>query len=52
MEPEQHWLDRRLPGAREWLEAKNRAWWIKGIEWRCRLLCEQQHFNFTIPVPI
>ncbi len=33
---EQHWLDRRLPGARLWLEAKNREWWIKGVEARCR----------------
>jgi hypothetical protein len=33
---EQHWLDRRLPGARPWLESKNREWWIKGVEARCR----------------
>ena len=26
-----HWLDRLLPGARHWLEDKNRAWWIKGM---------------------
>ena len=37
---EQHWLDRRLPGAREWLEAKSRAWWLKGVELRCRCLLQ------------
>ena len=38
--PEQHWLDKRLPGAREWLEAKSRAWWLKGVELRCRCLLQ------------
>jgi len=33
---EPHWLDRRLPGAREWLENKNRDLWLKGIGERCR----------------
>ncbi|KAL3141996.1 hypothetical protein ABBQ32_004639 [Trebouxia sp. C0010 RCD-2024] len=28
----QHWLDRRFPGLREWLEAKNRRWWLKGLQ--------------------
>ncbi|DBA78083.1 TPA: hypothetical protein ACH3X2_008056 [Trebouxia sp. C0005] len=33
---QQHWLDRRFPGLREWLEAKNRQWWLKGITAWCR----------------
>ncbi|DBB11027.1 hypothetical protein WJX82_004838 [Trebouxia sp. C0006] len=33
---QQHWLDRRFPGLREWLEAKNRRWWLKGITAWCR----------------
>ena len=28
----QHWLDRRFPGLREWLDAKNRRWWLKGLQ--------------------
>ena len=31
-----HWLDRRFPGVREWLEAKNRQWWLKGLTAWCR----------------
>lgn len=31
-----HWLDQRFPGAREWLEAKNRRWWLKGLTAWCR----------------
>ena len=31
----QHWLDRRLPGLREWLDAKNRKWWLKGMQAWC-----------------
>lgn len=27
----QHWLDRYAPGMRQWLEDKNRQWWIKGL---------------------
>lgn len=33
---QQHWLDRRFPGVRQWLEAKNRRWWLKGITAWCR----------------
>ena len=33
---QQHWLDRRFPGLREWLEAKNRRWWLKGMSAWCR----------------
>lgn len=34
---QQHWLDRRFPGLREWLDAKNRRWWLKGLQawYRC-----------------
>lgn len=35
--PEGHWLDRYAPGARHWLEDKNRTWWIKGlVAGRCK----------------
>ena len=36
---QQHWLDRKFPGLREWLEAKNRRWWLKGITAWCRCAC-------------
>lgn len=32
-----HWLDRRFPGVRLWLEDKNREWWISGlVQARCK----------------
>ncbi|KAK9810640.1 hypothetical protein WJX73_006470 [Symbiochloris irregularis] len=31
-----HWLDQRFPGLRQWLDRKNRTWWLKGIQARCR----------------
>ena len=35
--PQQHWLDKHFPGAREWLERKNREWWIKAlVDARCK----------------
>ena len=33
---QQHWLDRRFPGLREWLDSKNRRWWLKGMQAWCR----------------
>ena len=37
----QHWLDRLFPGAREWLERKNREWWLSAVQSRCRsALCQ------------
>ncbi|KAI3434816.1 hypothetical protein D9Q98_002873 [Chlorella vulgaris] len=35
-----HWLDRRFPGIRLWLEDKNREWWIKGL---VQARCKQYH---------
>ncbi len=31
-----HWLERRFPTAKIWLQEKNRQWWIRGIQARCR----------------
>lgn len=38
---QRHWLDRRLPGARQWLEAQNRRWWLRGL-----LARMQDHHQF------
>ena len=32
----QHWLDRRLPGTREWLQQNSLNWWLHGVEARCK----------------
>lgn len=35
--PQRHWLDHYFPGMRQWLEDKNREWWIKGlVQARCK----------------
>ena len=36
VELEQQLLSRLFPGARQWLEGKNRRWWLKGVQARCR----------------
>ena len=33
---QQHWIDKMFPGVRDWLEAKNREFWFRGLEERCR----------------
>ena len=31
-----HWMDRRLPGARRWLQDKSLEWWLRGVQARCK----------------
>lgn len=34
--PQQHWLDRRAPSVRQWLQSKSLDWWLRGVQARCR----------------
>lgn len=34
--PQQHWLDRRAPSVRQWLQSKSLGWWLRGVQARCR----------------
>lgn len=50
---QQHWLDRRLPGLREWLQTKNRQWWLKGMQaWYRYASWNRSHVVFTPDAPI
>lgn len=35
-----HWLDRAFPGARQWLESKNRAWMVHNTTAAARLVLQ------------
>ena len=47
-----HWMDRRLPGARRWLQDKSLEWWLRGVQARCkcdRRLAGRRAAVYTIP---